>query len=291
MRIGFIGLGTMGQPMARHLLRGGHQLALYARRPETLQPFLDEDVQTFKSPAEVAAVSDVVVLMVTATCDVEELLFSDAGVVTGAKPGMLVIDMSTISPEATSAFAVRLAANQLEMLDAPVSGGPNGAKQATLTIMVGGHKNVFERVQPIFSCLGTNIVHVGDHGAGQVVKACHQLLLLVTAEGVAESLALAQNCGVDPGVAHQVMMSGIASSRVLDLFGNRMVARQFDAGIPVRLYRKDLQIVLDLAKESGAKVPGAILTMDHLSNLASAGHGDTDLSVLITALEQSLSRE
>ena len=277
--------------MARHLLRGGHQLALYARRPETLEPFLDEDVQTFKSPAEVAAVSDVVVLMVTATCDVEELLFSDVGVVTGAKSGMVVIDMSTISPEATSTFAVRLAANQLEMLDAPVSGGPNGAKQATLTIMVGGHKNVFERAQPIFSCLGTNIIHVGDHGAGQVVKACHQLLLLVTAEGVAESLALAQNCGVDPGVAHQVMMSGIASSRVLDLFGNRMVARQFDAGIPVRLYRKDLQIVLDLAKESGTKVPGAILTMDHLSNLASAGHGDTDLSVLITTLEQSLSRE
>jgi len=277
--------------MARHLLRGGHQLALYARRPETLQPFLDEDVQTFKSPAEVAAVSDVVVLMVTATCDVEELLFSDVGVVTGAKSGMLVIDMSTISPEATRTFAVRLAANQLEMLDAPVSGGPNGAKQATLTIMVGGHKNVFERAQPIFSCLGTNIIHVGAHGAGQVVKACHQLLLLVTAEGVAESLALAQNCGVDPGVAHQVMMSGIASSRVLDLFGNRMVARQFDAGIPVRLYRKDLQVVLDLAKESGTKVPGAILTMDHLSNLASAGHGDTDLSVLITTLEQSLSRE
>ncbi len=277
--------------MARHLLRGGHQLALYARRPETLQPFLDEDVQTFKSPAEVAAVSDVVVLMVTATRDVEELLFSDTGVVAGAQPGTLVIDMSTISPEATSTFAVRLAAKQLAMLDAPVSGGSHGAKQATLTIMVGGHKNVFERAQPVFSCLGTNIIHVGDHGAGQVVKACHQLLLLVTAEGVAESLALAQNCGVDPGAAHQVMMSGIASSRVLDLFGSRMVARQFDAGIPVRLYRKDLQIVLDLAKESGAKVPGGILTMDHLSHLASEGHEGTDLSVIITALEQSLARE
>jgi len=277
--------------MARHLLRGGHQLALYARRPETLQPFLDEDVQTFKSPAEVAAVSDVVVLMVTATRDVEELLFSDTGVVAGAQPGTLVIDMSTISPEATSTFAVRLAAKQLAMLDAPVSGGSHGAKQATLTIMVGGHKNVFERAQPVFSCLGTNIIHVGDHGAGQVVKACHQLLLLVTAEGVAESLALAQNCGVDPGAAHQVMMSGIASSRVLDLFGSRMVARQFDAGIPVRLYRKDLQIVLDLAKESGAKVPGGILTMDHLSPRGHEGHEGTDLSVIITALEQSLARE
>lgn len=238
------------------------------------------------TPAEVAASVDVIFTMVTATADVEQVLFGEQGIASGANTGLLVIDMSTIAPLAAREFAASLAAQGVDMVDAPVSGGPDGAKNGALTVMAGGTADAFGRARPLFECFGTTIVHVGASGAGQVTKACHQLLLLITAEGTAEALTLAQRNGVDPALARQVMMAGIASSRVLDRFGGRMVAREFENGISARLYRKDLGIVLDLARAVGAALPAGTLTMEHIQKLIDTGRGDADLSALITVIEE-----
>jgi 2-hydroxy-3-oxopropionate reductase len=171
------------------------------------------------------------------------------------------------------------------MLDAPVSGGPAGAEAATLTIMAGGKPEVFERIRPLFACMGKTVVRVGDSGAGQVTKACNQLLLLVTAEGAAEALALARRCGLDPAVVREVLMTGIAGSRVLEVFGKRMVERQFANGIDTRLYHKDLDIALGLVHEGGAAAPAAAVTMQHINAAMGRGEGHSDLSVLIDVLE------
>ncbi len=287
MRIGFIGLGTMGLPMAQHLMRAGHSLGAYARRAEALAPLTATGATAFATPGELAAASDVVITMVTATPDVDQVLFASRGVMTGAHRGLLVIDMSTIAPPAAIAFAARLRDAGVAMLDAPVSGGPAGARDAKLTIMAGGSADAFERARPLFESLGTNIFHVGDNGAGQITKACHQLLLLVTAEGVAEALSLAGAAGVDPGLVRQVMMTGIASSRVLDLFGGRMAARQFEPGISVRLYRKDLQIVRDLATSAGVSTPAGEGVAANVQKLVSEGLEREDLAALIKVLEQT----
>ena len=200
MKLGFIGLGTMGRPMALNLMRHGHGMAVYARRPEALQPLVAGGATSYPTPAALAAACDVVFTMLTATRDVEEVVLGDDGVGHGARRGSLVIDMSTIDPTATRAMAARLAASGIDMLDAPVSGGPRGAREATLSIMVGGQPDAVERARPLFDCLGTKMLHVGAHGAGQATKACHQLLLLVTAQGVAEALTLARRCGLDVGL-------------------------------------------------------------------------------------------
>jgi 2-hydroxy-3-oxopropionate reductase len=258
---------------------------VYARRPEALPPLVAAGASLYQSASELAAHSDVVFTMVTATSDVEEVLFGPAGIAAGGRPGLLVIDMSTIAPAATRDFAARLARKGIDMIDAPVSGGPDGARNGTLTIMAGGSVDAFNRARPIFACFGKAIFHLGECGAGQTTKACHQLLLLITAEGAAEALTLARRNGVDPVKAQQVMMTGIASSRVLDRFGSRMAARNFSEGLPTRLYRKDLQIVLDLASASGVTLPAGELTMQHIRRLMDAGRGDSDLSVLITAID------
>ena len=271
--------------MALHLMRAGHSLGVFARRPDALDTILAAGAKNFASPHELAAHCDVVFTMVTATGDVEQVLFGDAGVASGGHPGLLVIDMSTIAPLAAKDFASRLEMMGIAMLDAPVSGGPDGARQATLTIMVGGTEEAFERARPLFECLGKTILRMGPSGSGQATKACHQLLLLITAEGAAEALTLAQRCGVDPVLAQQVMMTGIASSRVLDRFGSRMAARQFENGIAARLYRKDLQIVLDLARTVGVELPAGAVTMEHIARIVARGRENEDLSVLITEVE------
>ena len=231
MRLGFIGLGTMGRPMATHLLDHKYELGVYGRRPEAVVPLVERGAVHFASAVDLAAECDVLFTMVTGTRDVEQVLVGDNGVVHGLRQGGLVIDMSTIDPTVTRTIALHLEDKGVDMLDAPVSGGPQGARDASLSIMVGGSKEALERAKPLLKCLGTTILYMGESGAGQATKACHQLLMLVTAQGVAEALTLAARCGVDVKLVQQAMMNGMASSRVLDVFGGRMATRQFDDGL------------------------------------------------------------
>ena len=286
MRLGFIGLGTMGRPMARHLMDGGHAMAAYARRAASARPLADAGAAVCATPAAVAERSEVVFTMVTGTRDVEQVVLGPDGVIHGARRGTLVIDMSTIDPAATRAIAEGLAAAGVDMLDAPVSGGPQGARDATLTMMVGGPAEAVERARPLFARLGPTVIHLGESGTGQTTKACHQLALLVTAQGAAEALALAGRCGLDVERVRQVMMGGMASSRVLDVFGARMASRDFAAGIESRLYHKDLDIALRLAHDRGAALPAGALTMQSINALMGRDRGRDDLSTLITVIEE-----
>ena len=286
MQLGFIGLGTMGRPMALHLMNGGHAMSVYARRAEAARPLVDHGATACPTPATVAERSDVVFIMVTGTSDVEQVVLGDDGVIQGARRDALVVDMSTMDPTATRAIARRLAAEGVAMLDAPVSGGPQGARDAALTMMVGGPSAALERARPLFALLGPTLIHLGESGAGQTTKACHQLALLVTAQGAAEALTLAGRCGLDVERVRQVLMGGVASSRVLDLFGTRMASRDFSAGIESRLYHKDLGIALRLAHDSGTALPAAALTMQFVNALIGRGRGRDDLSALITVVEE-----
>ena len=286
MQLGFIGLGTMGRPMALHLMRGGHGMSVYARRPASAQPLVDDGATVCESPAAVAERSDVVFTMVTGTNDVETVVLGADGVIHGADEGTLVIDMSTIDPPAAQTMALALSDRGVDMLDAPVSGGPQGAVDAALTIMVGGTATALDRARPLFALLGPTVVHMGESGAGQTTKACHQLALLVTAQGAAEALTLAGRCGLDVERVRQVMMGGVAASRVLDIFGTRMASRDFSAGIESRLYHKDLDIALGLAHNRGAALPAAAVTMQFVNALVGSGRGRDDLSALVTLVEK-----
>jgi len=285
MQLGFIGLGAMGRPMALNLMKHGHQMAVYARRAASMQPLVAAGARTCASPREVAEHADVIFTMVTTSRDVEAVVLGADGVAAGAREGAIVVDMETISPDVARRVAARLAEQGVDMLDAPVSGGPGGAVGATLSIMVGGKAAVLERVRPLFECLGKTIMHVGDSGAGQTAKACNQLALLVAAQGVAEALNLARASGIDPAKVRDVMMGGLAASRVLDLFGKRMVDRDFSAGIEARLYHKDLGIALDLAHGLGQALPAGAVVMQHVNTMMERGDGVNDLSAIIRVIE------
>ena len=285
MKLGFIGLGVMGRPMALNLMKHGHEMIVYARRVEAAAPLTAAGATRRSSPAEVAVEADVIFTMVTDSRDVEEVVLGERGVIHGVRPGSVLVDMETIAPTVARAVGAALAAKGMEMLDAPVSGGPAGAEQATLSIMVGGKAAVFERVQPLLACLGRTILHMGDSGAGQMTKACNQLALLVNAQGTAEALTLARACGLDPAKVREVLLGGVAASRVLDLFGERMVERDFSAGIETRLYYKDLHIALGLAHEAGLAIPAAALVMQNVNALIGRGDGASDLSALIRVVE------
>jgi len=291
MQVGFIGVGAMGARVARRLINHGHEVGVFARRAGASGPLVDVGAREYPSPAAVAERSEILFTMVTATSDVEQVLFGSAGVSAGGRAGLLVVDMSTIDPSAARAFPNRLAAKGIGLLDAPVSGGPEGAEQGTLTVMCGGPADLFERAKPLFECFGSTILHMGPHGTGQATKACHQLLLLVTAEGVAEALTLATRSGVDPVRAREAMMAGIASSRVLDRFGARMADRQFEAGIAARLYRKDIGIVFDAARTLGVDLPAGQVVRSHIDRLFDRGLAESDLSALITVVEAAAKPE
>ena len=252
MKVGFIGLGAMGRHMALHLQKGGHQLGVWARRAESAAPLVAIGATRHDTPAALAAASDVVFTMVTASSDFEQVVLGASGILHGAKPGL---------------------------------------EQATLSIMVGGKPEVFERIKPLFECMGKTITRVGDLGAGQVTKACNQLALLVAAQGVAESLHLAARLGADPAKVREVLMGGVAASRVMELFGKRMVERNFDNGIDTRLYHKDLGIILGLAHEAGLATPGGALVMQQINALMGQGRGRDDLAALITVLEKMSTRD
>jgi 2-hydroxy-3-oxopropionate reductase len=285
MKLGFIGLGVMGRPMALHLMKHGHRMGVYARRAESAAPLVEAGAKRYATPAELAANADVIFTMVTTSSDVETIALGTDGIVHGAARGAILVDMETISPAVARAVAERLGEHGVDMLDAPVSGGPAGAQQATLSIMAGGKPEVFERVRPLFECLGKTIQHMGGPGAGQTTKACNQLALLVAAQGAAEALSLARASGLDPARVRDVMLGGVAASRVLDLFGKRMVERHFAAGIETRLYHKDLDIVLSLAHGLGQALPAGALVMQQINAMMGRGDGGNDLSALIKVIE------
>ena len=223
MNLSFIGLGIMGKPMALNLLKGGHKLRVHGRRPETMKPLVAAGAQGCASPQEAAEGADAIFIMVSDTPDVEHVIFGELGVIDGARRGSAVVDMSSISPIATQLIAKKLAEKGVDMLDAPVSGGEAGAVSGTLSIMVGGKAAVFERVLPLFQLMGKNIVHVGDHGAGQTAKVCNQMVVAQTIVAVSEAMIFASKAGVDPAKVRQALLGGFAGSKILEVHGQRML--------------------------------------------------------------------
>ncbi len=286
MKVGFIGLGVMGRPMALHLLEAGHELSVYARRAEAAQPLVDAGAKACASPAEVAAASEMVFTMVTAGADVEQVALGEDGIVHGAKPGTVLVDMGTIPPGTARRVAAKLAAKGIETIDAPVSGGEVGARNATLAIMAGGKAEVLARVRPLLEKLGKTLVHVGPSGAGQVAKACNQMIMVACIEAVAEALLLARQSGADPEKVRQALAGGSAGSRVLEVFGARMTARDFKAGVEARLHHKDFGILMNEAATLGAPLPIAAQVWQQLNALMAQGWGREDTSALLRVLER-----
>ena len=285
-RVGFIGLGIMGSPMARHLLEAGFPLTVHSRSPAPVDALVSDGAVRATSPSEVAGVSDVVITMLPDTPDVAHVMLGDDGVAAGAAAGALVIDMSTIDPGPTRAIAGQLSQQGVEMLDAPVSGGERGAIDGTLSIMVGGPDGAFARAQPILHVMGKNIVHVGPSGAGQITKACNQLVVAATIEAVAEALVLAERSGVDPAKVREALLGGFAGSKILEVHGQRMLDRAFEPGFRARLHRKDARIVLDAAQAAGSPIPAFQVVAAQLDRLVDeADRGDLDHSALFTLLD------
>jgi 2-hydroxy-3-oxopropionate reductase len=284
MKIGFIGLGVMGRPMAGHLIDAGHTLTLNRVKPAS-QELVDKGGAAADTPRAVAEAADVVILMVPDTPDVEAVLFGENGVAEGLSPGKLVIDMSSISPVATKAFARKIEALGCDYLDAPVSGGEVGAKNAALTIMVGGTPEAFARAKPLFEAMGKTITHVGPSGDGQTAKVANQIIVGLTIQAVAEALTFAKRAGADPAKVREALAGGFAGSRILEVHGDRMVKRTFDPGFRIRLHRKDLGLAVDSARALDLALPNTA-TVEQLMNAAIArGDGDRDHSGLILTLE------
>jgi 2-hydroxy-3-oxopropionate reductase len=287
-RVGFIGLGIMGAPMARHLLAAGFPLTVHSRSPAPVDELVAAGAERAASPAEVARLSDVVITMLPDTPDVEHVLLGEDGVVSGIAAEALVIDMSTIDPGPTRAIAEALASGDVGMLDAPVSGGERGAIDGTLSIMAGGSEPAFARAEPLLQAMGKNIVHVGPSGAGQITKACNQLVVAATIEAVAEALVLAERSGVDPAKVREALLGGFAGSKILEVHGQRMLDRTFEPGFRARLHRKDARIVLDAAEASGAPVPSFQVVAAQLDRLVDdADRGELDHSALFTLLDEA----
>ena len=284
--LGFVGLGIMGKPMAGHLAAAGHVVHVYNRTPKKLEEVGPKRLIPCASGREVAEKSEIIFTMVPDTLDVEKVIFGPEGLCEGLKPGSVVVDMSTISPMATKDFAKRLDDKKIRMLDAPVSGGQAGAEQARLSIMVGGDASVFERVKPFFELMGKNIVHIGDHGAGQTCKLANQIVVAGTIEAVSEALVFASKAGVDPSKVRQALLGGSAQSRILDLHGQRMIDRNFTPGFKVSLQQKDLNLVLQTARALGISLPGTACAQELYNALSGQGNSDLDNSALVLVLEK-----
>jgi len=280
-KIGFIGTGIMGRPMAGHLLAAGHQLYLCRHRSPPPVELISGGAVECGSPEEVARQADVVIVMVPDTPQVESTLFGDTGVAAGLEPGKLVIDMSSISPIETKAFAARINEIGCDYLDAPVSGGELGAKGASLTIMVGGSEAVFEKASPLFDLMGKNITLVGENGAGQTCKVANQIIVALTIEAVGEALVFASKAGVDPGQVRKALMGGFAGSKILEVHGERMINRTFDPGFRIGLHQKDLNLALSGARALGVSLPNTATAQE----LFNACDKSLDHSALINALE------
>ena len=284
MKLGFIGLGIMGAPMAGHLRAAGHQLYVHTR--STVAAALTEaGAEACASATEVAQAADIVFLMLPDTPDVEKVLFGENGVASGLTAGKTVVDMSSISPIETQAFAKRIAALGCHYLDAPVSGGEVGAKAASLTIMVGGTETAFEKVQPLFALMGKNITHVGEVGAGQITKVANQIIVALNIAAVGEALVFASKAGADPAKVRQALMGGFASSRILEVHGERMIKRTFNPGFRIALHQKDLNLALQGAKSLGVALPQTAGAAQLMQVCVANGLDQMDHSALVKALE------
>ena len=284
-KIGFIGLGIMGAPMAGHLQKAGHELFV-----NTIGPYPEALVQggakVCANGAEVAKASEVVIVMVPDTPDVEKVLFAPGGVAEGLSAGKVVVDMSSIAPIETKEFAKRINALGCEYLDAPVSGGEVGAKAATLTIMVGGTEATFAKVKPLFELMGKNITLVGGNGDGQTCKVANQIIVALTIEAVGEALLFASKAGADPAKVRQALMGGFASSRILEVHGERMVKRTFDPGFRIELHQKDLSLALGSARKMGVSLPNTATAQELFNSCAAHGGKAWDHSAMVRALEK-----
>jgi 2-hydroxy-3-oxopropionate reductase len=284
-KLGFIGLGIMGKPMAAHLLAAGNTVYVYDVVSQSVQELAKKGAIACKSNKEVAQNSDVIIVMVPDTPDVEAVLFGKDGVSEGVKKGSIVVDMSSISPVATKEFAKKLEAKGVKMLDAPVSGGQVGAENATLSIMVGGDPDVFEKIKPYFQLMGKNITRVGGNGDGQTCKVANQIIVALTIEAVGEALLFASKAGADPQKVREALLGGFAQSRILEVHGDRMIKRTFAPGFRIRLHQKDLNLAIQSARELGVSLPGTAMAAQLFNAVAAQGGKDLDHSAMVTALE------
>lgn len=285
-KIGFIGLGIMGKPMVRNLLKAGFSPIVFNRSQSAIDELVSEGATSANSAKEVAEKSDIVITMLPDTPDVEAVVLGENGVLAGANEGLLLIDMSSISPVVTRQIAAETEKKGVKMLDAPVSGGDKGAIAGTLSIMVGGEKSDFERAKPIFEAMGKTIVHCGAIGSGQTVKACNQIVVALVIEAVSEALVLGSKAGVKPEIIVQVLSGGLAQTKVMDLRGQTMIEHNFAPGFKAKLHRKDLNIILQTALEYGVSLPVSEIVEKMFTNLVENDKGDLDHSALLTVIEE-----
>lgn len=284
MNLGFIGLGIMGKPMVGHLMAAGHTLFVHSRSGVPAE-VLAQGAQACASPAEVAQKADIIFTMVPDTPHVQDVLFGEHGIAKGLTAGKTVVDMSSISPIATKGFAAQINALGCDYLDAPVSGGEVGAKAASLTIMVGGSEAAFNKVQPLFAVMGKNITLIGDNGSGQTCKVANQIIVALNIEAVGEALLFAAKAGADPAKVRQALMGGLATSRILELHGERMIKRTFNPGFRIELHQKDLNLALEGAKAMGLSLPNTANAQQLMNTCVAHGGAAWDHSGLVRALE------
>ena len=285
LKLGFVGLGIMGGPMAGHLVNAGHEVFITTRSKIPTELASSTAIQC-GSPCEVAEKADMIFIMVPDTPDVEKVLFGENGIAAGLSKGKVVVDMSSISPIATKEFAKKINALGSDYLDAPVSGGEVGAKNATLSIMVGGDESVFERVKPVFELMGKNINLVGANGDGQTAKVANQIIVALNIEAVAEALLFAAKAGADPAKVRPALMGGFASSKILEVHGERMVKRTFDPGFRIELHQKDLNLALNSARALGVSLPNTATAQELFNSCSAHGGKAWDHSAMVKALEK-----
>lgn len=290
-KIGFIGLGIMGRPMAGHLQQAGHQIFTVQHDTPTPRELVDGGAEICASPAEVARRAEIVITMVPDTPDVEAVLFGENGVVEGLTEGRLVIDMSSISPIATQAFAQRINDLGCEYVDAPVSGGEAGARNAALTIMVGASEAGFERSRPLLEIMGKTVTHIGANGDGQTCKVANQIVVALTIEAVGEGLLFASKAGADVGKVREALLGGLAQSKILEMHGERMIKRTFDPGFRVELHQKDLNLALQGARSLGLSLPNTASAQELFNACTANGGAAWDHSGMVRALERLANHE
>lgn len=283
--IGFLGLGIMGAPMAGHLLDGGHTVATAVHSKQPAKELTDKGLKVLGSAKEVAEASDVIIMIVPDTPQVEEVLFGENGVAEGLSKGKTVIDMSSIDPIATKDFAKKVNDLGCDYLDAPVSGGEVGAKNAALTIMIGGEQSVFDKMKPIFELMGKNITLVGGNGDGQTTKVANQIIVALNIEAVSEALVFASKAGADPAKVREALMGGFASSKILEVHGERMIKRTFDPGFRIELHQKDLNLALQSARAIGVSLPNTATAQELFNACSAHGGAGWDHSAMVRALE------
>lgn len=284
--IGFIGLGIMGKPMALNLIQAGFTLHVCTRHPDVAEKFTQAGATTYASPQELAPHADLIITMVQATSNVEDVILGKQGIIQSAKSGCIVIDMSTISAKATVRIAQFLEKKNIAMLDAPVSGGEQGAIAATLSIMVGGKENILKKALPVLNKLGKQVIHIGDHGAGQVAKACNQIIVAENIIAVSEAMRLAEASGVNPAKVREALMGGFAGSRILEIHGKRMLEKDYKPGFKAALHRKDMHLALEQAQSAKVNLPAANYAMHCLDRLVAKGHSELDSAAMHLIAEE-----